>query len=95
MHIWYDNHHHSYKQNLRLNQCTDDDSHHKPVFDTGSRPKGSVMAPMAGLVVKVLVDNGVFVEEGQPILVLEAMKMEVLENMKRVFLFLYLILIFA
>ena len=35
------------------------------------------MAPMAGLVVKVLVKNGTKVEEGQPILVLEAMKMEV------------------
>lgn len=35
------------------------------------------MAPMAGLVVKVLVNNGQVVEEGQPVLVLEAMKMEV------------------
>lgn len=35
------------------------------------------MAPMAGLVVKVLVKDGTKVEEGQPILVLEAMKMEV------------------
>lgn len=32
---------------------------------------------MAGLVVKVLMENGALVEEGQPILVLEAMKMEV------------------
>lgn len=32
---------------------------------------------MAGLVVKVLLQNGALVEEGQPILVLEAMKMEV------------------
>ena len=32
---------------------------------------------MAGLVVKVLIENGALVEEGQPILVLEAMKMEV------------------
>lgn len=32
---------------------------------------------MAGLVVKVLVENGAFVEENQPVLVLEAMKMEV------------------
>ncbi|KAJ0982492.1 hypothetical protein J5N97_010747 [Dioscorea zingiberensis] len=38
--------------------------------------KGSVLAPMAGLVVKVLVENGASVEEGQPVLVLEAMKME-------------------
>lgn len=35
------------------------------------------MAPMAGLVVKVLVENEAKVEQGQPVLVLEAMKMEV------------------
>ena len=34
------------------------------------------MAPMAGLVVKVLVEDGAKVEAGQPVLVLEAMKME-------------------
>lgn len=35
------------------------------------------MAPMAGLVVKVLVKDGEKVQQGQPVLVLEAMKMEV------------------
>lgn len=35
------------------------------------------MAPMAGLVVKVLVENEAKVDQGQPVLVLEAMKMEV------------------
>ncbi|KAJ6803182.1 methylcrotonoyl-CoA carboxylase subunit alpha, mitochondrial isoform X1 [Iris pallida] len=34
------------------------------------------MAPMAGLVVMVLLENGAQMEEGQSILVLEAMKME-------------------
>jgi len=42
-----------------------------------SHPQGTVVAPMAGLVVKVLAKDGMRVEEGQPILVLEAMKMEV------------------
>lgn len=32
---------------------------------------------MAGLVVKVLVENEAKVDQGQPVLVLEAMKMEV------------------
>lgn len=65
---------------MKLNQYTDDESHHKPVLDMGNRPKGSVVAPMAGLVVKVLLENGALVGEGQPVLVLEAMKMEVLGN---------------
>ena len=39
------------------------------------------MAPMAGLVDKVLLENGTLVVEGQPVLVLEAMKMEVFEKM--------------
>jgi 3-methylcrotonyl-CoA carboxylase alpha subunit len=32
---------------------------------------------MAGLVVKVLLKDGARVEEGQPVMVMEAMKMEV------------------
>jgi 3-methylcrotonyl-CoA carboxylase alpha subunit len=58
----------------------DDEAQHKPSFDTASHPRGTVVAPMAGLVVKVLVKDGSKVEEGQPILVLEAMKMEVCTN---------------
>lgn len=42
-----------------------------------SHSPGSVLAPMAGLVVKVLVRNGDKVEAGHPVLVMEAMKMEV------------------
>jgi acetyl/propionyl-CoA carboxylase alpha subunit len=40
---------------------------------------------MAGLVVKALVKDGSKVEEGQPILVLEAMKMEVCTNVTCIF----------
>ncbi|XP_020256107.1 methylcrotonoyl-CoA carboxylase subunit alpha, mitochondrial isoform X2 [Asparagus officinalis] len=76
IHLWHDKHHHHYRQIMKLNQYTDDESHHKPVLDMGNRPKGSVVAPMAGLVVKVLLENGALVGEGQPVLVLEAMKME-------------------
>lgn len=36
----------------------------------------AVRAPIPGLVVKVLVDDNAEVEEGQPLLILEAMKME-------------------
>jgi propionyl-CoA carboxylase alpha chain len=37
---------------------------------------GSLVAPMPGAVVRVLVDAGAEVEAGQPLVVLEAMKME-------------------
>ncbi len=39
-------------------------------------PGASLTAPMPGTVVKVLVGEGDEVDEGQPLLVLEAMKME-------------------
>ena len=39
-------------------------------------PAGSLLAPMPGLVLRVLAEPGVAVTAGQPLLVLEAMKME-------------------
>jgi biotin carboxyl carrier protein len=41
-----------------------------------SRKVADVMAPMPGLVLEVLVDDGDEVEEGTPLIILEAMKME-------------------
>uniref|UniRef100_M1BPD7 Biotin-containing subunit of methylcrotonyl-CoA carboxylase n=2 Tax=Solanum TaxID=4107 RepID=M1BPD7_SOLTU len=54
----------------------DDETIDKPARVATSYPSGTVIAPMAGLVVKVLVKDGEKVQEGQPVLVLEAMKME-------------------
>ncbi|PSS06365.1 Methylcrotonoyl-CoA carboxylase subunit alpha like, partial [Actinidia chinensis var. chinensis] len=76
IHIWNGPHHHYFKQKMRLELSDDYESQRRPTFETASHPPGTVVAPMAGLVVKVLVKNGTRVEEGQPILVLEAMKME-------------------
>ncbi|XP_058072459.1 methylcrotonoyl-CoA carboxylase subunit alpha, mitochondrial isoform X3 [Magnolia sinica] len=76
MHIWHGKHHHHFRQTTGLELSADDASDDKPRFEIASHPQGSVAAPMAGLVVKVLVEDGTLVEEGQPILVLEAMKME-------------------
>ncbi|KAF3436262.1 hypothetical protein FNV43_RR23354 [Rhamnella rubrinervis] len=76
IHIWYGSHHHHFKQRMGLELSEEDESQHKPSFETASHPQGTIVAPMAGLVVKVLVEDGTKVEEGQPILVLEAMKME-------------------
>ena len=77
IHIWHGSQHHHFKQRIGLEISDDDESPHKPSLETSSHPKGTAVAPMAGLVVKVLVKDGTKVEEGQPILVLEAMKMEV------------------
>ncbi|KAF4370173.1 hypothetical protein F8388_007314 [Cannabis sativa] len=76
IHIWHGSHHHHFKQKLGLELSDEDESQHKTNFETSSHPQGTAVAPMAGLVVKVLVKDGTKVEGGQPILVLEAMKME-------------------
>ncbi|KAK2987156.1 hypothetical protein RJ640_019716 [Escallonia rubra] len=76
IHIWHGSHHHHFRQRVALKLSDDDEIKHKSASDTPSHPLGAVLAPMAGLVVKVLVQNRSKVEEGQPILVLEAMKME-------------------
>lgn len=78
VHIWHGSHHHHFKQKLGIDVVDEDESQHKPGFEAASNhPQGTVVAPMAGLVVKVLMKNGDEVGEGQPVLVLEAMKMEV------------------
>ncbi|KAI3966996.1 hypothetical protein MKW92_046123 [Papaver armeniacum] len=76
IHIWHGKHHHHFRQLIGIKLSNDDSSPHKPSFETASHPQGTVVAPMAGLVVKVLENEGAKVVEGQPILVLEAMKME-------------------
>ena len=80
IHIWHGPHQHHFRQKLALELSDEDERQHKTSFETTSYPPGTVVAPMAGLVVKVLVEDGAKVEEGQPVLVLEAMKMEVCTN---------------
>ncbi|KAK9146615.1 hypothetical protein Sjap_006518 [Stephania japonica] len=76
IHVWHGKHHHHFRESKKIHLPSDDDSSHRPSFDMASHPPGTVVAPMAGLVVKVLVKDGMRVAEGQPVLVLEAMKME-------------------
>ncbi|XP_039030940.1 methylcrotonoyl-CoA carboxylase subunit alpha, mitochondrial-like [Hibiscus syriacus] len=76
IHIWHGPHHHHFRQKLGLELSNEDETQHKTNFETTSHPPGTVVAPMAGLVVKVLVEDRAKVEVGQPVLVLEAMKME-------------------
>lgn len=80
IHIWQGSHHHYFREKLGLDLSEDEESQHKPKFDTSAHPQGTVVAPMSGLVVKVLVKDKTRVEEGQPVLVLEAMKMEVCKS---------------
>lgn len=77
LHIWRGKHHHHFRRKMQIDQSSEDSSSHQPSFETASHPKGTVLAPMAGLVVKVLVDSGSLIEKGQSVLVLESMKMEV------------------
>ncbi|KAK7393511.1 hypothetical protein VNO78_22069 [Psophocarpus tetragonolobus] len=76
IHIWQGSCHHYFREKLGLELSEEEESQHKPKVETLANPQGTVVAPMAGLVVKVLVENKTRVEEGQPVLVLEAMKME-------------------
>ncbi|XP_031253087.1 methylcrotonoyl-CoA carboxylase subunit alpha, mitochondrial-like [Pistacia vera] len=76
IHVWNGLQHHHFKQKLGLELSNDEEIQHKTSHEIAKGPPGTVVAPMAGLVVKVLVKDGTKVEEGQPILVLEAMKME-------------------
>jgi biotin carboxyl carrier protein len=52
--------------------------HETPRFGDPEKlaPAGSLLAPMPGLVLRVLAEPGMTVTAGQPLLVLEAMKME-------------------
>lgn len=77
IHIWQGSFHHYFKEKIGLTLSEDEESQHKPKSESSGVPRGAVVAPMAGLVVKVLVKNETRVEVGQPVLVLEAMKMEV------------------
>merc|ERR1712023_153488 len=51
---------------------------HLPLFDfaTSTQAAGSLKAPMPGKITKVHVAAGDVVEQGQPLLAMEAMKME-------------------
>lgn len=75
---------------MGLELSDDDETHRKPVAEAKSHPPGTVVAPMAGLVIKLMVKNGEKVEEGQSVLVLEAMKMEVCTSDKEFPFALYL-----
>ncbi|KAG8389314.1 hypothetical protein BUALT_Bualt02G0216500 [Buddleja alternifolia] len=76
IHIWHGPGHHHFKRRKGLELAEIDEFQQKTAPEASSHPPGTVLAPMAGLVVKVLVKDGTKIEEGQPILVLEAMKME-------------------
>ncbi|HHQ4659393.1 TPA: acetyl-CoA carboxylase biotin carboxyl carrier protein subunit, partial [Aeromonas hydrophila] len=53
-----------------------DDQHHQLHHDHEAGDAPGILAPMHGIVVALLVEAGQPVSKGQPLLVLEAMKME-------------------
>lgn len=79
IHIWHGSQYHHFSQKIGLELSSEDENEtgNRPATsETASHAPGTVVAPMAGLVVKVLAKNGDKVETGQPVLVMEAMKME-------------------
>ncbi|KAE8696948.1 Methylcrotonoyl-CoA carboxylase subunit alpha [Hibiscus syriacus] len=55
IHIWHGPHHHHFRQKLGLELADEDETQHKTSFEYTSHPPGTVVAPMAGLVVKLVV----------------------------------------
>ncbi|XP_076960015.1 methylcrotonoyl-CoA carboxylase subunit alpha, mitochondrial-like [Bidens hawaiensis] len=76
IHIWHGSNHHHFKQKVGPDLLDNLETHDHRTRESASHPPGTVAAPMSGLVVKILVKDGTKVEEGQPLLVMEAMKME-------------------
>ncbi|EPS66189.1 hypothetical protein M569_08586, partial [Genlisea aurea] len=80
IHIWHGSSHHQFRRRtVRNADDIDESTHRKPSNESSSSSShqpGAVVAPMSGLIVKVLAKDGVEVEAGQSVLVLEAMKME-------------------
>lgn len=80
IHIWHGKNHHHFIQDIQLtHQCDEDVASQDskgPDTTSTSNVKGAVIAPMAGCIVKVLVEEGAVVNKDQAVLVLEAMKME-------------------
>lgn len=55
---------------------TFEDARSEEDFGLGSQAENSIAAPMPGKVIKVIVNEGEEVEEGQVVIIVEAMKME-------------------
>uniref|UniRef100_A0A0C9RKV7 TSA: Wollemia nobilis Ref_Wollemi_Transcript_13148_2529 transcribed RNA sequence n=1 Tax=Wollemia nobilis TaxID=56998 RepID=A0A0C9RKV7_9CONI len=78
-HVWYGSHHHHFTQDTQTSYESEEDlvgQDKGSEAATTNRVKGAVVAPMAGCIVKVLVEEGARVSKDQAVLVLEAMKME-------------------
>ncbi len=48
-----------------------------PRYESGAADKGALFAPMPGKIIQLLVGSNQQVKKGQPIVIMEAMKMEV------------------
>jgi len=82
VHLWEGNQHHQFTIPAPVYD-TDESQEHQRSSDGQherypAQGPGAVVAPMAGRVVKIFAVNGTRVKKGDSILVLEAMKMEVI-----------------
>lgn len=66
----------SVKYNIQLKDKYDDLLHSLGLDNLSSKKVNDIKAPMPGMVLKILVQEGAEVKKGDPLLVLEAMKME-------------------
>jgi biotin carboxyl carrier protein len=57
-------------------EIVDEEEENQFAFDKNSGNKDIIKAPMPGSIVKVLVESGQKVSEGEPLIIVEAMKME-------------------
>jgi len=57
-------------------EIVDEEEENQFSFDKNSGNKDNIKAPMPGSIVKVLVESGQKVSEGEPLIIVEAMKME-------------------
>ncbi|KAG7591025.1 Biotin carboxylation domain [Arabidopsis thaliana x Arabidopsis arenosa] len=58
IHIWHGSEHHQFKQKVGIEFSEDEEGvQHRTSSETSSHPPGTIVAPMAGLVVKVLVET--------------------------------------
>lgn len=82
VHVWEGAQHHHFTIPVPVYDTDESQEHQRSAHGQHERwpaqGPGAVVAPMAGRVVKIFAANGARVKKGDSILVLEAMKMEVI-----------------
>ena len=84
VHLWEGDQHHHFTMPVPSFDTDESQEHQRSSHGQHERfsaqSPGAIIAPMAGRVVKIFATNGAKVKKGDSILVLEAMKMEVISS---------------